>query len=491
MSNQPVTAMSITDRKARGEPLRFQASVLDLIIVVLGVAGSAGAARYARVFEEGKDLQGQLFYCLGGLAFMGIAIWLVLFLVRAAAGILGATQKPPRRTARAGWRILAATALVVYFAAESASLKVSFATGDRSLSQKASAQLGVFSLCALFFMAGLCLGATPGRARRPESRHRSVARRMLMVVAILAVLAWFTLGRMAFPYLVVVILQVVRDAMHHGPLGGTSVATRLFWAVPASLVSTGACTATAVWLSCAMRRRPASELEESAWAPMQVAIAVVATIALVAASGWLVFATIPMLHELLAAGLSAIIGPEEVGALAMGFGGLGAGIAARAVMGPPDDSQEVPAALRAAAWPWLAGTLGRALRIGLVVALGLVWLLHENNPPRDLDVVPTALAVRLMPLVYFLNEHVFDPALLWHILDLEVLCLLLGLGWLLLQLALLMVRGRVAPFDRVLERPASIMRWCAFTTAFTALCLAALPTLFVGGVVAYHFVLNP
>jgi hypothetical protein len=95
-----------------------------------------------------------------------------------------------------------------------------------------------------------------------------------------------------------------------------------------------------------------------------------------------------------------------------------------------------------------------------------------------------------LPIILFLNEHVFDPVLLWHVLDLEVLCLLLGLGWLLAQLMLLMVPGPAAPFDRVLDRPASIVRCCAFTLAFTALCLAALPTLFVGCVVAYHYVLN-
>jgi hypothetical protein len=55
---------------------------------------------------------------------------------------------------------------------------------------------------------------------------------------------------------------------------------------------------------------------------------------------------------------------------------------------------------------------------------------------------------------------------------------------------LLSTRGP-APFDLIVAGPRVVPRFVGAWLALTALCLAVLPTLFVGGIAAFHYLLRP
>src|SRR5262249_12341 len=73
----------------------------------------------------------------------------------------------------------------------------------------------------------------------------------------------------------------------------------------------------------------------------------------------------------------------------------------------------------------------------------------------------------------------------------EPLFLELGLLWVAVQVAGLLSTRGPAPFDLIVARPGVVPRFVGAWLALTALCLAALPTFFVGGIVAFHYLLRP
>jgi hypothetical protein len=467
--------------------------MVDLISLVLAVGATAGVARSVRLVGSGQRFEPQLYSCLGGLVLMAVAAWVALFLLRESFGMLRDQRLQPGASrwdiGKVAWRVLAATLLFAYFAAQSVVFKDAF-HGTR-VSPHAQGQLGLFPLCALMLMAGIGLGARPGRPGPQGSARPSRLRSLLVAVAIVGILAWYSKTETQLPYLILIALEAVRAAMRRGTLGGTALATRIEHGLPAALAGAVACFAAACWLSHSIRRSAAEARQEAILAKREAAAAVV-ILALASAMAWLLFRTVLMWDVWLYEGLWTVVGPLEIGALVLGYGGLAAGIAARAVTAKP----EAPGATRPAPGATevthgrVARILVSGLRLSLIVAIGIVLLIREE-PPRSLFRGLPAEFRGLANAVSSVYERALEPALLWRELDHKALYLVVGLAWVVVLLAGVLLREQSAPFDRVIERPASLIRCAAFTIGFTATCLCAMPTLFVGCLLAFHRWLNP
>jgi hypothetical protein len=246
------------------------------------------------------------------------------------------------------------------------------------------------------------------------------------------------------------------------------------------------CLGAGVWLSRELRRVPEPGAKPSRAWPLFLAAAGPAV-----AGAYLLLATIPMLHEWLAAGIGMVVDVPVAPALVAGFAALAAGVAAQAVAGRPDWEPEAHSSAmpRAARWLGRAGLI--VVRVVLIVLATLMFLEDSFLPfSRGLDWLPASWSE------HFADARVWVKGLpgadVWlYTVHPEPLFLELGLLWVAVKVADLLSTRGPAPFDLIVARPGVVPRFVGAWLALTALCLAALPTLFVGGIVAFHYFLSP
>jgi hypothetical protein len=306
-----------------------------------------------------------------------------------------------------------------------------------------------------------------------------------VVLSIPAVLL-FALAMIPIAYLVLLALEAVSYAQIHVQISRPSVWARIDRAAPAASIAAAVCIGTGVWLSRELRRVPEPEAKpRHAW-PFFLAAAGNAVV-----GAYLLSATIPMLHEWLAAGIGMVVDAPVAAALAVGFAALAAGVVARAVAGQADLEPEAPrsAIPPAARWLGRAGLL--VARVVLIVLATLMFLEDSFLPfSRGLDWLPARWSEQ------FADARVWVKGLpradVWlYAFHPEPLFLELGLLWVAVQVARLLPAQGAAPFDMIVSRPRVVPRFVGAWLALSALCLAALPTLFVGGIVAFHYLLRP
>jgi len=347
--------------------------------------------------------------------------------------------------------------------------------------------------CIAMGMVGLVLAATPPRRRRRPAAPTPRAR-WAWASAIWAGLAGVAMVATAygvFPYLVLIAIDAVSNAMTRPPIvPRVPLVARLARAGLESAATVAAALATAAWLAEDLRgaaRDPASARKPRSWAGVAARSA---TAAATAGGGtYLLFATIPRVQPWLAEGLWMIVDPAAAATIVCGFAGLAAGIAARSAahLAGAEGVGEAPAAIvrRPRAWPpRLLGAAG--CLVAAEVAASAILKIRGDEAARWY--VPWSLSRWLEALRYptsMLGVPGSPPGPGSAPDNLGELLLLGAAPWLAIRLLALVAGGTSgppAPLDVVAGDRLAFGRFLGWWAALAGLMLAALPTMAVAGV---------
>ncbi|HWE39450.1 MAG TPA: hypothetical protein VG406_23060 [Isosphaeraceae bacterium] len=484
--------MSVATPEVRDPPTRprgWQVGVGELTVWVVGWGLALGFARRAAGLARSglADFATRL-----ELAAMPLAAWsawiLVVEVVRLARGTVGG----PVRSRRAGaiaWRVVAMTLLGLFVAGGRLEVLLQLRQSwsnwrPAAISSWDEARTTAMTLGGLLFLAGLMLGLAPPSPPR-ASRSRSLPAWASVVVASLAGVAIAAAVTAPIPYLVLAALEGVgnalraRDRFEPGrwsPVPG--LWERLAGVAPASALGVGACLALAFLISKDARRadRPIGSMRA-------LATRLAALGAAAGTAAYLGLVSIRTLNRHFATGIAEVAGLQEVRFLVLGIAAFAAGLAARAVAPRPEAGPPGP-------WDRLSKVAGRVALIVLFLASGLLVAIHELTRDHVLHALfgPEPHMTRGGHWLLRAGDFVESLAP-------ETAISVMALGWLSFHV---FVRSwaasarswRPAAFDRMTESRATFGRFAWLATAITVLFLAALPTLFVAGLVAFHMALH-
>ena len=480
---------------------RFQVRLRDLAMAVVGSAFVLDVARRSRAaWGGGAPDPGHAV----GLGVLGLAVAVALVVAGRRSRGLRAGDRPASRGARGfalAWRAAAVAWLagsiaeVAWVLQEDRAALLVLGVGRQAVDLlRAEARLDIVPFSVALGAIGLILAASPARARRAApSPSRARAAWPSVVWAGLAGVAILGIGYGAIPYLILLALEAVSNAMTRTPMvpRPTFNARLDRVALEASAVAL-ACLATAAWLAEDLRlalRDPARAREPRSRAGVLARSAT----ALLAAIGapYLLLVALPALHPNLAEGIWMIVDPMMAATIALAFAGLAAGIAARGSASLAEaGSLEAPAtATPRRIWP------GRILRaLGCLVAAEVAAAAFFEAR-ADLA-RPWFVPLDLQECLY-LVRHSVDwlggmPSVFGNYAPLErpgLVLLILAAPWIAARLLALIAGGPAGPppaLDTVAADPLARRRFLGSWAALTAVLLAALPTIFLGGLVLLH-----
>jgi hypothetical protein len=275
-------------------------------------------------------------------------------------------------------------------------------------------------------------------------------------------------------------LEAVPDALVRQPVSRPGLILRISQAGLPAAIALVATLATAAWISRDLRQA-ASAAGPRPWSRRGVLARLATFAAMVAAAGHLLGTTIPRIHEWFLLGVWSLLGPRELALLVAGFAVLCAGIVARAI-GRRDEVVER-----------LTSSGSRMRLRRAAAALVLLWLIlacveiilrQLGNPPGF--PAPTRFVGGILSDALSWITRNWDE--LWS-LPIPVVFWLPALLWAASET---LRRGgpqadRATAFDAVFISWGRTGRFVGLWVALTMLCLCALPTLFVAGLVVYQF----
>jgi hypothetical protein len=395
-------------------------------------------------------------------------------------------ERPGRRLPALVCRVLALALLVLYVVAETDALAVqesraaNLALGITlpSNAQRDDLRLQLVPLCGLLAMVGIVSGLRPARAR--EQSTRSWAWISVLLAALLAV--GLAAGFAVFPHLVLIAIDAVSIArdVSYQTAGGLNL--RIERAGLLGGVALAAVLVVAAWVSSDLRAGGAGEPAAERASRGRTLYRLVTVLGMMASTLLLVAVAIPSLHANLLAGAESVIGSYELTVIALGFGGLAAGISARALGRPESVAVEAPRS----AWGTRVGKAGWALIPLAVIALSLLRVvavlgLRPRLPSSPVvDLLLTPFEYPNTSVVFVFTDNTFDwililalPAATWALAT-------VGGGFGRMALG-------VASFDVVVSTWRNFGRFLAPWIALTLVCVCAIPTCFIAGLVLYHF----
>jgi hypothetical protein len=300
-------------------------------------------------------------------------------------------------------------------------------------------------------------------------------------------------GHGILPYLVLLAMEAVRNAMNRTPpVLHPSVFVRLAKAGLESLPVLAACLATAIWVDDDLRaaaRDPAGSRVPRTWAGT---LARLSTVVLAASGGaFLLRVTIPELSPNLSEGLAIVLDPATVSTIVLGFAALAAGLSARSAAllasgveaGGLGEGADRP---RGRLGPWPRRVI---VALGGLVALEITAAAVQSIR-RDLEYrwyIPFSLhdwtSVFSAPIrwVFGSSPTVWNP-----LLDRPGDLLILGAAlWLATRPIVLLATkgpGRPSPLDAIAADRLALGRFLGWWAALTTLMLASLPAVALAGV---------
>jgi hypothetical protein len=484
-----------------------QVSLGGLIVIVLAAGVAAGVARSARevwglrtiVYAPGiGGVTGTTSQVpverTAGLILEMISVFLLVIVARALTGLLR-SARPAEREARRihswgiAWRVGAACFLLWFISEESRVLRVDLA---REAAQAQSvpgwsngyrAGQALFPVCGIFAILGLVVGMGarflfPAAARAGKRPYwLFVILAGVAAVLIVALPYWASL----IPYLVLIALEAVTLAMHHRLIPGPGFSARLIRAGIDASGAAAVCLALAVALAGDFERLRRGK----PWVTSGLARGLrLFSLAGAAAAGlYIATVTIPGIHPWFAEGFLLILDPVKAGMIVCCFALFGAGMAARAIAGPPGGQ--------------LSSSVARLSVLARTAIVGILLFAVFNSLPDSAVLEPHvpgfvtwAVASIRGVLNYFwdrLPDSITTGALgmlaiekfMWTSLILAIVCFVIEL----------LLRGKpdlTSPFDRLAESPAAATQFIWLVTGFVVLCLAAVPTLIVLGQAVLH-----
>jgi hypothetical protein len=480
----------------------FQVSLRGLMVLVLAAGVAAGAVRSARevwgrrLIPPAGMAAGSTLWASGevpiertaGVALEIVAVFLLVVLARALIGVLrGATRSADRlapqiRTWAIAWRTGAACFLLWFISAESQLLRIDLVreaeitTWVPGWSTTYRVHESLLPACGLFAILGLLLGsgarfllpAAPRPRRRPYWLFV-----VLAGVAAVLIAANSAVGGL-ITSLVLVALEAVTNAMYHAARPGRGLWTRLSHAGIDAAISAAMCLALALAVArdFEMLRRGNPPAASRAGRVLRLLL-----LAGAAGAGLYLFAvTIPAIHPWFGIGFRQVLGPAEAATIVGGFSLFGAGMAARAIAGAPEQQPSH--------WNgWLRAVYGLSiLGVILFAALNILpdssqlepyaprfvtstVVLIKESIARFWEQFPDSFTVGALKMLAIEN-------LLWTSLILATMCFVVEL--------LIRDSPRLdSPFDRLAESPEHLRRFVWLVSGFVVVCLAALPTLIV------------
>jgi len=496
---------------------RFQIGLRDVAVWVVGAAVISYFARWWVARWHGGSLVyssvvANLSYLhpFLGIAVMILGMLIALRLVRQVIGLArgsidfggpGLAMSPRMLVAAILWRLVAAVTVVAMMAEVIAGLNPpgSMVYRNQWTTPRNQAWDDILPLFGLVVTVGTLVGMRPAGARtrgRAGSAWFSAILAGAFSVGCLAAL-------MAIPYLVIVATEAVsifqrpsvRVAFARGevpiavsldawpdvqlpPATRVSLAKRLNAAGLPGALALVSVLATAVWIGRELRQA-ASDLPSKPLSRWRLCYRIATFTAMAAATTYLLGATIPRIHPSLAAGIWMLLGPTELGVVLVAIASLSAGVVARAIgrrnesvaADGPSNSEKGQRLGRAAVCLVLFAMISLAV-VRVARTMGNDWL----HLPWDR--IPSALTVVLsewdqlfgppLPLAFWV------PALIWAI-------------WETLRLCGPWAPDRLTAFDAAVLSWSNAGRFLCFWFALSVLCVCALPAIFVGALVVYHF----
>jgi hypothetical protein len=284
---------------------------------------------------------------------------------------------------------------------------------------------------------------------------------------------------MMVPHLVLVAIEMVSIAMRNSVKTPEGLAARINQAAIPSGFALAAVIATAAWLSFDLRRASRGE-PATATSRLGVAYRLGSFAAMLGMAWFLVSRTIPIIHDNLYRGFEGVIGGEEFLIIGVGFAGLSSGIVARSIVRRRDTdslSSKMRGSIVLGQIFWTGGLLA-------VIFIAVSRTLLEI--PEIFAGVPVGTRSWMQMAVDLWNwvHHVTYPfSTNTHILLLPVVIWGLVVSF---RVCGPLAPDREAVFDLVARSSENLKRFLWPCAALSILCLCALPTLFVMGLVVYH-----
>ncbi len=501
----------IQDSTASGRPGAgvAQVSLGGLIVLVLAAGLASGVARSAREVWGTRTIDFNLPAGTGpvtrsspvplertaGLALEIAAVFLMVILAVRLIGVIrgfGPAEWEARR-ARCWsivWRAGALCFLLWFLSEESRVLRIDFAS-EVARSRRASGFGGryqvwqaLFPVCGSLAILGLALGMGAGFLLPGTSAGRRRPYWLFVVLAavIAVMLASIPGDYSLIPYLVLLAIEAVTNAMQHRLVDGPGLSTRLIHAGIVASVAGAACLALALAVARDFERLRRGE----PWTTSRVGCVARFVLLAAAAAGGLTISmvTIPAIHPCFAQGFRDVIDPIDVGMIVSAFALLAAGLAARSVAGPPPG--QPPKWRRRLSAGFGLGFLGLILLYALC-SFPTVGALDPTLPP----VASKFIAFCQGLLVHFLSDSVMIAVNLWFAGDhFPWTVMATVIAGFVLELAIRPRSAISAPFDRLAESPGRFGAFVWLVLGLTVVCLSALPILIVAGQVILHLRIN-
>ena len=476
---------------------RFQVRLVDLFIVVLGASYVLDVARRSRIAWGGGWPDFAHAVGLTVLTF-GVTVTLVLVVQWAAR-----LKRKEGRAWAATWRVVAVGWLAGSLVEVAAVLQVSSVPATGLIgSMLDPLRLRLDSLCAMLGMVGLVLAVMPLGPRSgrvpPHSRWGSLPAVLWSVVVGIMLLA---LGHGMFPYLVLLALEAVHNAMRLAPVVERPIVfDRMMTASLESLPGLIGCLLTATWVDDDSRAAVRDPSEARRRRPWWVWSARASTVLLAGAGGvYVVTVSIPKLSPPLAEGLAAVVDPSQVATVSLGFAALAAGLAARSAAHlahatVPDDPSISEVAPRTPN-PWPGRMIGGVFGLFcLEITLAAVQSIQgdiENRWYVPID-FPTWKSILQIPESWLIVPSGHSA---WNRVVENPDDLLIGIAalWLTVRLIGLITGkrpGSHAPMDVLATDRKALGRFFGWWVALTTAMLACMPGLAIVSVTLLHHVIR-
>jgi hypothetical protein len=382
------------------------------------------------------------------------------------------------------WRLGAVALLVWFVSYESSVLQYDFA-GETEIGSQVPGwganyrlRQGLFPICALLAMLGLALGMGAGAILEESPRAKRRPYWLLVPLAGLAALLIVAQpqGPSLIPYLVLIAIEGVTNALRYRLVAGPGLSIRLFHAGIDASVAAGVCLLLALILARDFERaRRALPWAESLGGRFLRLLVLMAT---TAAGLYIARVTMPAIQPALAEGFVQIIRASEVFMIVIGFGLFATGLAARTVTERP--ARDIPRSLMISTAIVRYGVLA-LVTISALVAVPPASQLSPGLPgllTRAIDAIQMAINRMFNrlpdPFVTALFQWLAAEPLFWSLM-------MLGLAALILELAIRGDQVAFAPFDALAGQRSTRFPIVWLVAALVVLCLAVLPTLIVAG----------
>jgi hypothetical protein len=377
-----------------------------------------------------------------------------------------------------GWRLVALSGLAWLIFEIAEALTFTSVNTMMTESLRGAMRLEIVPLATSLALVGLVLAISPLGRRRQSSRWKPNGNtRLSVVLATAAGLAYFAVGFGNFPYLVLLALEFVQNAMTRAPLVARPIVfDRLHLACLEALPGLIGCLLTALWIDDDLRSSASDPA--SSRVPRSTLGVIYRTSTMILAaigSAFVLMVSIPKLSPPLAEGFATLLDPSIVWTIVVGFSGLAAGLSARGAASLADRDGSASFA-EAVENPWPRRTVGGIVGFGAIEVIAQAVLRMRQDYEEhwyilfNFDFWLSAFGFRLLTQP---GESLMAVVALWLI-------------YRLIRLFVAKSSDRSAALDLIIGDRLALGRFLGWWVGLTILMPASLPLLGILGMTLTH-----